>query len=293
MPVDSPFRELLARTPVTAHEGTYADISTKWFAYGDPAHPTLTFVHGFRGDHHGLETIAAHLPGYRVLIPDLPGFGETEAAETAGIDSYAHWLAAFVAAEAPGRPVVGHSFGSIVTACAAARGLEANGLVLINPIGAPALEGPKKAATLAAVSYYRLAAALPERLGEQLLGAPPIVRAMSLIMTKSRNRAMRGWIHDQHDQYFSNFADRDSLLAAFRASVSHDVSQYAADIDLPTLLIAADRDDITPIRRQHTLRGMFADAQLTVLRGTGHLVHYEQPAEAAGAIRRWLRARAL
>ena len=293
MPVDSPFRELLARTPVTAHEGTYAGIRTKWFSYGDPANPTLTFVHGFRGDHHGLETIAAHLPTYRVLIPDLPGFGDTAAAEHAGIDSYADWLAEFVAEEAPGRPVIGHSFGSIVTACAASRGLETNGLVLINPIGAPALEGPKKAATLAAVSYYRLAAALPERLGEQLLGAPPIVRAMSLIMTKSRNRAMRGWIHDQHDQYFSNFADRDSLLAAFRASVSHDVSQYAADIDLPALLIAADRDDITPIRRQHALRSMFADAQLTVLRGTGHLVHYEQPAEAAGAIRRWLRARAL
>ena len=294
VPVVSPFQELLDRTPVSEHEGEYDGIATRWFAYGDPTAPALTFVHGFRGDHHGLETIAAHLPGFRVLIPDLPGFGGSAAPEAdSGIEAYADWLRAFTAAEAPGRPVVGHSFGSIVTAHAAAQGLGAQAIVLINPIGAPALEGPKRAATLAAIGYYRLSAALPEALGEQLLAAPPIVRSMSMFMAKSRERGMRRWIHDQHDRHFSTFADRQSLLGAFRASVSHDVSQYAADIDVPTLLIAADRDDITPIGRQHELRGMFTDAQLTVLRGTGHLVHYEQPAEAAGAIRRWLRARAL
>lgn len=294
MPAVSPFQNLLDRTPIAEHEGAYAGVDTRWFAYGSPEAPALVFVHGFRGDHHGLETIAAHLPAYRVLIPDLPGFGASAApGEDAGIEAYADWLRAFVTAEAPGRPVVGHSFGSIVTAHAAADGLEAPGIVLINPIGAPALEGPKRFASLAAIGYYRLSAALPEPLGVQLLAAPPIVRGMSVFMAKSRERDMRRWIHDQHDQHFSSFADRKSLLGAFRASVSHDVSQYAADVDVPTLLIAADRDDITPISRQHELRDMFADAQLTVLRGTGHLVHYEQPAPAAGAIRRWLRARAL
>ena len=294
MPFDSPFASLLARTRVQQHEGTYAGIRTSWFSYGEPDHPTLTFVHGFRGDHHGLETIAAHLPGYRILIPDLPGFGASDPLPRPGsIEQFAEWLCAFTEAESPDSPVVGHSFGSIVTACAAAQGMPASAMILINPIGAPALKGPKKVATLAAVGYYRLAAALPEGPGAKLLSAPPIVRAMSLIMTKTSDAQTRRWIHDQHDQYFSLFADRDSLLDAFRASVSNDVSEFAERIALPTLLIAAELDDITPIERQHRLRGMFPDAQLTVLRGTGHLVHYEQPDEAASAIRRWLRARAL
>jgi pimeloyl-ACP methyl ester carboxylesterase len=31
-------------------------------------------IHGFRGDHHGLQLFADALPEYRVIIPDLPGF---------------------------------------------------------------------------------------------------------------------------------------------------------------------------------------------------------------------------
>lgn len=294
MPIESPFAEQLARVRVEEHEGVYDGVRTRWFSYGEADAPAVTFVHGFRGDHHGLETIAAHLPANRILIPDLPGFGQSDPPEgPADIERFASWLTAFVAAESPNRPVVGHSFGSIVTACAAASNLAASAIILINPIGAPALKGPKKIATLAAVGYYRLAADLPDAAGSRLLAAPPIVRAMSLIMTKSSERGMRRWIHDQHDRYFSKFADRNSLLDAFKASVEHDVSEYATQIDLPALLIAAELDDITPLDKQHRLRSMFSDAQLTVLRGTGHLVHYEQPDEAAGAIRRWLRARAL
>ena len=35
-------------------------------------------VHGYRGDHHGLEpVIAAAADGVRIISPDLPGFGES------------------------------------------------------------------------------------------------------------------------------------------------------------------------------------------------------------------------
>ncbi len=252
------------------------------------------FVHGFRGDHHGLETIAAHLPGYRILIPDLPGFGASAPlADGSDIGGFAHWLRSFVAEHAPDAPVLGHSFGSIVVAAAARSGLQTPGIILVNPIGAPALQGPKKVMSLAALAYYRIAAALPEAAGESLLSAPPIVRTMSIAMAKTRSREARRWIHDQHDRYFSEFADRASLLDTFGVSIGFDVSQFAPDIEQPVLLIAADRDDITPIAKQHRLRTVFPDAQLTVLHDVGHLVHYERPAEAASAIRRWIRARAL
>lgn len=289
----SPYQRLLDGVPVERHTGTFAGVDTVWFSYGSSEHPTLVFIHGFRGDHHGLETVAAHLPGYRILIPDLPGFGESEPPERSGLQGFTRWLQDFVSAEAPGAPVLGHSFGSIVVAAAAAEGLQSSAIVLMNPIGSPALQGPKKVLSFAALAYYRVAAQLPEAAGETLLSAPPIVRAMSIIMAKAPRGATRRWIHDQHDRYFSHFAGRDSLLAAFEVSISHDVSRFAAEIDLPVLLIAADRDDITPIVKQHALRSRFPNAQLTVLRDVGHLVHYERPAEAASAVRRWLRARAL
>ena len=294
MTVASPFHRLLDRTPVRRLAADIDGTHTVWFEYGQAADPAAVFVHGFRGDHHGLETIAAHLPGMRILIPDLPGFGESASlGGDATIDDFADWLRAFVSHTAPERPVLGHSFGSIVVAAAASKGLAASELILVNPIGSPALKGPKRLLSLAALGYYRLAAALPAGAGTALLAAPPIVRGMSIVMAKTRDNGTRRWIHDQHDRHFSDFADRDSLLAAFAASIGNDVSEYAPSIRQPTLLIAAERDDITPIARQHRLRQLFPDAQLSVLPDAGHLIHYEQPAEAASAIRRWLRARAL
>ncbi|MDN5749154.1 MAG: alpha/beta hydrolase, partial [Pseudonocardia sp.] len=81
-------------------------------------------LHGLRGDHHGLEPIVSHLDGFRVLVPDLPGFGETPPLHRGAHDvtSYAAWTREFVAAaahEASGGVVLlGHSFGSIVAAAA-------------------------------------------------------------------------------------------------------------------------------------------------------------------------------
>lgn len=286
--VDSPFQELLDATPVARDEAVVDGIRTAWFAYGDPASPPIVLVHGYRGDHHGLETIAAHLIGHRVIVPDLPGFGETDAPADTSIDTYASWLVAFVAAEAPSAPVLGHSFGSIVVAAAAAAGLDAERIVLVNPIAQPALEGPQRILSRCTLGWYRAAAAVPEAVGHAMLSSPVIVRGMSLVMTKSRDRAMRRWIHDQHDRYFSAFASRASVVGGFETSIRTNVGHYAAAIAQPVLLVAADRDDITPLAAQRELARRFPDARVAVLHGTGHLVHYEQPDQVAARVRRFL-----
>ena len=116
-----------------------------------------------------------------------------------------------------------------------------------------------------------------------------IVRGMSIAMAKTRDPELRRFVHDQHDTYFSRFADREVLSQAFRTSVSHDVREFAPHIAVPTLLIAAQRDDITPIEAERRLATLFPDAELVEIAHVGHLIHYETPAEAAGAIRRFLR----
>ncbi|MDQ1128445.1 alpha/beta fold hydrolase [Microbacterium sp. SORGH_AS_0888] len=281
------YSERLEALPVAHHEAEIAGGRTSYWVYGsDDAPVTLLLVHGFRGDHHGLEPVVAHLRGVRVVSPDLPGFGLTPPlpGRTHDIDAYASWLREFAASVAPGAIVVGHSFGSIVSAAAVASGLDTPRLVLVNPIGAPALEGPRGILTRLAVLYYRLGAWLPRAAGEALLRNRVIVRAMSISMAKTRDPALRRFVHAQHDAYFSGFADRDVLLDAFVTSVSHDVREFAAAIDVPTLLIAADRDDITPIEAERALRALFPDARLVEIAGVGHLIHYETPRQAAEAI---------
>ena len=277
--------------PVRRAEVSLLGGVTRYWDYGDPdAATTVVLVHGFRGDHHGLEPVVAQLSGMRLISPDLPGFGEsTPMAEAAhDIPGYSRWLRSFVASLAlRGRIVLlGHSFGSIVVSGALAdeATVRPDAVILVNPIGQPALQGPRGILTRLAIFYYWLAAVLPERLGFALLRNRLIVRGMSVTMAKTKDRALRRWIHNQHDRYFSAFGDRRVVLEAFRASVSHDVSEYAARVPERTLLVAAVEDDITPIAAERQLRTLFPDAELVEIAGVGHLIHYEKPAEAARAI---------
>ena len=287
----NPYAALLAQIPVERHEVGVLGGSTAYWEYGGPdAETTIVAVHGFRGEHHGLEPVVAHLPGVRVISPDLPGFGETAPipGRRHDLSLYGEWLAAFAESVAPGAVILGHSFGSIVVSAAVAGGLDTPRVILVNPIGAPALEGPRGLLTRLAVFYYWAGARLPRRLGDALLRNGLIVRVMSVSMAKTRDPGIRRFVHDQHDTYFSRFADRDVLHDAFVTSVSHDVRAFAPQISQPTLLIAAQRDDITPIEAERRLATMFSDARLIEIPDVGHLIHYETPAAAADAITRFL-----
>ncbi|MCT2086556.1 alpha/beta hydrolase [Microbacterium enclense] len=287
----NPYAPLLAAIPVARREAEILGGTTAYWIYGDDAAATtVVAVHGFRGEHHGLEPVVAHLPGIRVISPDLPGFGETAPlpGRTHDLDAYAEWLRAFVESEAPGAVVLGHSFGSIVASAAVAGGLATPRLILVNPIGAPALEGPRGVLTRLAVFYYLAGARLPRPLGDALLRNGVIVRVMSIAMAKTRDPDLRRFVHEQHDTYFSRFADRDVLHDAFVTSVSHDVREFAPRIAQRTLLIAADKDDITPIEAERHLATLFPEAELVEIPNVGHLIHYETPAAAASAIRTFL-----
>lgn len=294
MNLESPFAAQLSTLPVRKHEVDVLGSTTRYWEYGAPdAAATVVVSHGYRGEHHGLEPVIAQLPGIRFIGPDLPGFGESTPMQDAphSIDGYARWLIAFVdALGLTGSAVIlGHSFGTITSTAALARGLPTPGLILINPISVSGLNGPRPMATRATVWYYHLASRLPERLGLALLKSWWIVQFMSMSLVKTRDKALRRWIHNEHHTYFSNFASRDVVVEAFDASVSHNVSDFASAITVPTLFVAAELDDITPVTaHQPVIDAMTGEATLVVLPDVGHLIHYEKPVEAARAIEAFL-----
>lgn len=276
-------------------------MTTRSWQYGAREGQPLVLVHGFRGDHHGLEGVAQalvrHAPELRVIVPDLPGFGATPAVpdRTHDLHLYGEWLNEFTAGvvgPSNGFAILGHSFGSLVVTNALSQGLSPSRTVLVNPISAPALEGPQAVLTRLAIAYYQLADRLPEAPARALLGNSLVVRLMSEVMAKTGDRDLRAWIHDQHHQYFSRFADSATLLEAFRASVSHTVLEYVDSIQGPTLLIVGDRDDITPVREQLVLARSIPGSILRIVPEVGHLVHYEAVDYAAEEILAFLRLEA-
>lgn len=244
-------------------------------------------IHGFRGTHHGLLLIAKKLRGYNIIIPDLPGFGNGPKLKSYDLDSYVEWLHGFITKQKlPKTPILlGHSFGSIVSAAYAKKYPKTiNQLVLVNPIGAPALEGPKKVMTKLAIFYYKVGAKLPEKPAQKWLGSKLIVRVMSVTMAKTHDKGLRTYIHAQHDQYFSRFHSPQSVLESFTTSVSHNVGDFAKNIPVSTLLIAGSLDDITPLSAQYGLVKKFPQAQLKVLNNVGHFTHYETPEKVAALV---------
>ena len=292
-PHKAPYAGLVAATPVRDVDLEIRGARVYLRAYGDAAAPLrLVFLHGLRGDHHGLEPIVAHLvqrrPDVQVFVPDLPGFGASAPLPDGlhDVAGYAAWTSELLAAVVPEGDAVlaGHSLGSIIAAAttAAAGSQDAplvRGLVLVNPVATAALAEPRRvlSAVTVGVLVHRLAAALPERVGTALLRHPLFTRVVSVAMVTTRDRDLRRWIHAEHDRYFSGFANRRMLLEAFHTSSVTDVATHAPHISAPTLLVASENDDVAPLPSQRELESKFDDARLVVIPRIGHLSHYEAP----------------
>ena len=322
--------------PGTRHDALIGDgaqaVMTRYWQYGKGmndgtfpggSYPVL-LVHGFRGDHHGLEIIANYLlkliPNVSIISPDLPGFGRSadlpensQGKDPQGADNinaYVAWLNDFVKHTNPAREdalplplhLVGHSFGSIVTSAFAAAHPNSLALLsLINPISEPALEGSQRVASRLASLYYRAGAALPEKIGYPLLRSQLITRASSEVMMRTKDKAMRRFINGQHAAYFGSFGSRRGVLSAYEASITHTAAEYAAAIRVPVQMLVAEDDDLgTP----ETARAMYATLtsrdlpdsrnlpasssgareRLDMIPEVGHLIHYETPRRAAELI---------
>lgn len=255
---------------------------------------SIILIHGYRGNHHGLEAIAGAIEDFDVYIPDLPGFGQSSPfQETHSVAHYAKWLDSFINSldlKPDNTHLLGHSFGSIVVAAYAANYDGIKSLLLENPVASPALKGPKGAMTAVAKAFFGLAGALPEKFGDAILKSWPMVRGMSIVMTKSRARELRAWVHRQHDENFNDFANRAVALEGYSASISNCVSDYASHFKVPVLMMIGDRDDITSVSQQQELfdRIPVKDKVLITFSNVGHLTHYEIPDQIAKSVSHWV-----
>ncbi|CAN5392739.1 alpha/beta hydrolase [soil metagenome] len=262
-----------------------------YWTYHRATLPVIIMIHGFRGTHHGLDLIAKKMPNNHIIVPDLPGFGEAKPLSQHGLDDYVLWLEQFIKSLNINMPpiLLGHSFGSIVTSAYAARYPSTiSKLILVNPIGSPALEGPRALLTKLALFYYWTGRKLPSGIAKKWLSAKPVVAIVTISMSKTKDKSLRRYIHDQHFAYFSRFHNTQSLSESFSTSVNNNVRQFADKITVPTLLVVGEKDDITPLHKQRELVELFPYGRISVINDVGHLTHYETPDQVATAIEQFI-----
>ncbi len=259
----------------------------------DPRRPIIVMLHGLRGTHEGLELIAKGVTGHCAVVPDLPGCGESAPLVGArhDVQGYAAVITELISRVGQGAPVVllGHSFGSIVAAHVASSSAESiSELILVNPLSTSVRSGLLGLGSRLPELYYRLGEALPEPLGMALLSNKWIVQATSQVMVRTKDKQLRRFVHESHQQNFSRFHSPTVVGETFRATMDNTVTDYAGSLAMPVLLIAGETDDFAPLSGQRALLGALPDAELVVIPRVGHLVHYETPETAAHAITRFL-----
>src|SRR5882757_10344762 len=68
------------KTNVTFHTVQLPELRVFYRAAGDPSKPVVLLLHGFPTSSHMFRNLIPELAGdYRVIAPDLPGFGFTDA----------------------------------------------------------------------------------------------------------------------------------------------------------------------------------------------------------------------
>ena len=90
------------------------------------------------------------------------------------------------------------------------------------------------------------------------------------------DRAVIEWYADEGSR-----TSAPAVLGLQRCLLAEDLIPLLPEIAIPTLLLAADNDEITPLEVQHLMAERMPDATLQVLAGVGHNMKVEIPDELA------------
>ncbi len=244
--------------------------------------PPVVLVHGFAGAASNWIEIAALLAqSHRVLVPDLPGHGHSDAlSSTPGLGVFADRVAAVAKLEQmlPAH-VVGHSLGGVVVLRLAARRPEAvRSVALVAPAGISSSTRVAEA-TLTAFGLVRpgrhigrlieTVAATP-RLRRTVLGAWAVSDGTVLTAEATRGLLAGPPLHTD-------------TLSAGRALVRDDPRGDLGRVACPCLVIGGARDVQVPVADffQYARR---LRAPVRLVADAGHLVIAERPAAVVDAI---------
>jgi len=247
------------------------------------AGPPLALLHSALLSHKEWEPAVEQLADrFRVVLPDLPlhGDSETSPEHPYTLDWFAEVLGGFAAEVLGPRPLIGgHDAGAEILLHAVLSGrVTPSRLVLMpNRMHAP----PEHALLRKSVTLATCAAALPGL--DRLL---PLGARAALTPERGLRLSARG-NPAAADLMRHAFADvpGNSGLARARAKCARRWPRGAqlhlhagyARLEMPVLLLWADRDPLHPLATAEEALRLLPDGQLRVLESTGFLMAYDDP----------------
>lgn len=247
-----------------AHTITIGGIPTHVWQAGESLGRAVLLLHGAVGDAaaHWHETLTGLSDEFRLIAPDLPGFGKTAAAPVETYDAYLRWLLALVDHfELEQIVLIGHGFGALLARLFAA-------------------SIPSRVPVLVLVSGGILPGTAPAT--RFMLGLPILKNSViqSAVNRAANPTALRQSVHSAHthvitEQFLSNVKDNLAATARIQRLLRLGALPAARTPALPVMLIWGEDDPVVPLKEGQYLQTRIPNSQISTLAQCGHFPHLE------------------
>ena len=239
--------------------------------------PPLLLLHGLGGSHDDWRRqVPVFARRYRVVAPDLRGFGDSERQEPFTVQQHARDMAALLGALGlPRAHVVGLSMGGAVAMeLALSDPARVAGLVLANTAPSFELRG-----------WQRRYMGLSRLLLAMLFGVGGVARLFSrAVFPSPHQESLRKRLLER-----ASHTSRWVYIASLRSLVRWDAEERLPELRSPTLVIGAEHD-YTDIHEKRRWAAKIPGAQVVMLPGSRHRSELDAPAAFNEAVGRFLDA---
>jgi len=230
--------------------------------------PAILILHGWGSSSDSWRKVQEILvgKGYKVIVPDFPGFGKSnEPPQAWGVSHYSEWLKSFID-NVIREPVflLGHSFGGRVAIKFVNRYPEkVKKLILC------ASAGIKPKLSLKQKIFSRLAKIgrkiIPTEQGE--VGLPQIKKVFYSLL-------------GQKDYLKSHGVMKE----VFKKVIEEDLLQELLNIETKTLIIWGKKDKMVPVKYAYIFHKKIKNSELKIFPNAGHIPHRKMPEKLSGTI---------
>lgn len=266
-----------SRNGLTEKRITVEGLDIAYLEGGPATGEPLILVHGFGADKDNFTRVSGHLTAqYRVLIPDLPGFGESSKPENADytVEKQAERVHAFAQAMGLRKAHLGGSSmgGAIITAYALKYPDETASLWLLGPAGTEKAFDSELARIIKEQGRNPLLAQTPDEfpaIMEFVMSKPPFFPYSIKRVLGERAAAD----YPLHARIFEQLNDAKQPHPTLDGLIK--------DIQAPALVVWGNEDRALNYHAAETYKAEMPKAQVIIMDGIGHLPMIEAPRQAA------------
>jgi 3-oxoadipate enol-lactonase len=227
--------------------------------------PALFLFHSLLSDRASFDAVVPKLSqSFRVVVPELPGFGGSQAVR-GGLAAVADRMAQAVREAAGGDEtiVLGNGYGGFVALQMAIRHPGIASKFILADCGAAFSEQGRQAfRNMAAASQAKGLSAITD-VAMRRLFAPEFQGAHPDLMRDRREAFLR--------------TDAEVFQAACAALAELDLRPDLGQVKVPVLVLVGEHDEATPPPMSHELAALLPNARLKTLLGCAHVPQLQSP----------------